>query len=94
MRSIIFLLLIACRKPVPQPDSTVYFTILNTCQATVECYKYGSLKASLVYDCTQPGITVAKLEPGKYLIEAESFGRLKTQTVTKNLYQLNVIIEF
>jgi hypothetical protein len=94
MKAIFFLLLIACRKPVPQPDSTVNFTILNTCQATIVCYQSGSQKASLIYDCTQPGILVAKLEPGEYLIEAESLGRLKTQTINKNRYRLNVIIEF
>ena len=92
MRPILFLLLISCRKPIPQPDSTVNFTILNTCQANIECYQSGSQKASLIYDCTQTGITETKLEPGEYLIEAESFGRVKNQTIYKTRYRLNVII--
>jgi hypothetical protein len=94
MKTIFFLLLIACRKPAPQPNSTVNFTILNTCQATIKCYLSGSQKASLIYDCTQPGITEARLAPGEYLIEAESFGSVKTQSITKTRYRLNVIIEF
>jgi hypothetical protein len=94
MKAIFVILLIACRKPVPQPNSNVNFTILNTCQATIKCYQSGSQKASLIYDCTLPGITEAKLAPGEYLIEAESFGRVKTQTITKTRYSLNVIIEF
>ena len=94
MKAIFFLLLIACRKPALQPNSNVNFTILNTCQATIKCYQSGSQKASLIYDCTQPGITEARLEPGDYLMVAESFGSVKSQTITKTRYRLNVIIEF
>jgi hypothetical protein len=58
------------------------------------CYQDGSQKASLIYDCSLPGINQVKLEPGDYLVTAESFGRLKTQSITKTRYRLNVIIEF